>query len=155
MGLSCRLLRFKSWFTDDAGRAERNFSWQGWAPVMCASLLEWTSSVSVWMLYKATTPDFSIFDIARIVCGRVCVMVLCPPVPCVNCSSSMWQVCCCGPGGQAILIDSGGRQVPSSTTFSSNVMLSADIGCWTQTDVYFMLQCLSVSGACLLLLCLV
>ena len=55
-------------------------------------------------------------DSARTVCGRIYVRL---SVPCIHRCSSMRRVCWCGPGGQEISIDSGGRHVSSSTAFSS------------------------------------
>ena len=57
-------------------------------------------------------------DSARTVCGRIHVRLSVSRIDRCSCSS-MRRVCWCGPGGQEMSIDSGGRHVSSSTAFSS------------------------------------
>jgi len=52
--------------------------------------------------------EFYKIETARTACSSVYVMVQCLSglsVPSVDCCSSMWRVCCCGPSGQELSFD--------------------------------------------------
>ena len=68
---------------------------------------------------------------------------VCLSVPAIDHCNSVRRVCCCGPGGQEISIDRGGRRFPQHETHrtllqrsaatAGSATLSAAVGGWPQT----------------------
>ena len=76
----------------------------------------------------------TVIDTAHIVCHGVGVTIRCPSVRLSACSmlhhsSGMAWVCCCGPSGREISIDSGGRPAARrSAANASSVKFIANVG---------------------------
>jgi len=110
----------------------------------------WTGSVSLQKWSSTFTSYWRDFTSMRqsLCNGTVSVRLVCLSAISVDRCMPLRRVCCCGPGGQEISVDSGSCNVPQhvcaaarrtaarrAATQASSVTLSADVGSWRHTCI--------------------